>query len=54
MIRASEINEATIPNPATKNLWDNVEMHKLAVDNVLPLHGRMVKVDELKLEAGVR
>jgi glyoxylase-like metal-dependent hydrolase (beta-lactamase superfamily II) len=41
-------------SPMTKNLWDNLEMLKLDVDTVLPLHGRMVKVDELKLEAGVR
>jgi glyoxylase-like metal-dependent hydrolase (beta-lactamase superfamily II) len=41
-------------NPATKNLWDNVEWLNLKVETLLPLHGRMVKVDELKLEAGVR
>jgi glyoxylase-like metal-dependent hydrolase (beta-lactamase superfamily II) len=41
-------------NPATKNLWENIERLKLNVQTVLPIHGRMVKVDELKLEAGVR
>jgi glyoxylase-like metal-dependent hydrolase (beta-lactamase superfamily II) len=41
-------------NPATKNLWENIERLKLDVQTVLPIHGRMVKVDELKLEAGVR
>ena len=41
-------------NPATKNLWENIAALKLDVDTVLPLHGRMVKVDELKIEAGVR
>jgi hypothetical protein len=29
------------------------ERLKLDVQTVLPIHGRMVKVDELKLEAGV-
>ena len=42
---------ATI-NPSTKNLWDNVQMRKLDVETVLPMHGRMVKVDELKREVG--
>ena len=39
-------------NPATKNLWENIERLKLDVQTVLPIHGRMVKVDELRLEAG--
>ena len=39
-------------NPSTKNLWENIERLKLDVQTVLPIHGRMVKVDELKLEAG--
>ena len=30
------------------------ERLKLDVQTVLPIHGRMVKVDELKREAGVR
>jgi glyoxylase-like metal-dependent hydrolase (beta-lactamase superfamily II) len=41
-------------NPATRNLWENIERLKLDVQTVLPIHGRMVKVDELKLEAGVQ
>jgi len=40
-------------NPSTKNLWENIDRLKLDVQTVLPIHGRMVKVDELKLEAGV-
>jgi glyoxylase-like metal-dependent hydrolase (beta-lactamase superfamily II) len=39
-------------NPATTNLWENIERLKLDVQTVLPIHGRMVKVDELRLEAG--
>jgi hypothetical protein len=41
-------------DPATKNLWEDIERLKLDVQTVLPIHGRMVKVDQLKLEAGVR
>jgi glyoxylase-like metal-dependent hydrolase (beta-lactamase superfamily II) len=44
---------ATI-NPATRNLWENVTRLKLDVQTVLPIHGRAVKVDELRLEAGVQ
>jgi hypothetical protein len=40
-------------NPATRNLRENFDRLKLDVQTVLPIHGRMVKVDELKLEAGV-
>jgi glyoxylase-like metal-dependent hydrolase (beta-lactamase superfamily II) len=40
-------------NPNTKNLWENIDRLKLDIQTVLPIHGRMVKVDELKLEAGV-
>jgi len=40
-------------NPSTKNLWENIDRLKLDIQTVLPIHGRMVKVDELKLEAGV-
>jgi hypothetical protein len=41
-------------NPATRNLWENIERLRLDVQTVLPIHGRMTKVDELKLEAGVQ
>jgi glyoxylase-like metal-dependent hydrolase (beta-lactamase superfamily II) len=40
------------PNPATVNLWQNVQRLGLDVATVLPIHGRMVKVDELKMEVG--
>jgi glyoxylase-like metal-dependent hydrolase (beta-lactamase superfamily II) len=39
-------------NPSTVNLWENVKRLELDVETVLPIHGRMVKVDELKLEVG--
>lgn len=39
-------------NVSTKNLWDNIQSRKLDVETVLPMHGRMVKVDELKREVG--
>ena len=41
-------------NPFTTNLWDNLKRLKLDVATVLPIHGRMVKVDELRLEAGAK
>jgi glyoxylase-like metal-dependent hydrolase (beta-lactamase superfamily II) len=41
-------------NPATRNLWENVVRLKLDVQTVLPIHGRAVKVDELRLEAGIQ
>jgi glyoxylase-like metal-dependent hydrolase (beta-lactamase superfamily II) len=41
-------------NVFTTNLWANLEQLKLDVETVLPIHGRMVKVDELRLAAGVK
>jgi hypothetical protein len=39
-------------NPSTANLWSNIVDLKLDVDAILPIHGRMVKVAELKMEVG--
>jgi hypothetical protein len=39
-------------NPSTSNLWANVVRLKLNVDTILPMHGRIAKVSELKAEAG--
>jgi glyoxylase-like metal-dependent hydrolase (beta-lactamase superfamily II) len=36
------------PNPLHVNLYDNVERLKLAVDQILPLHGRKVPLAELQ------
>ena len=36
------------PNPLNVNLDDNVERLKLAVDQILPLHGRKVPLAELQ------
>ena len=52
--RAPITQTPAVINPSTKNLWENVEANNMQVDTVLPLHGRMVNVQELKLEAGVR
>ncbi len=41
-------------NPVTLNLWDNISRLGLAVETVLPIHGRMVKVQELRFEAGAQ
>jgi glyoxylase-like metal-dependent hydrolase (beta-lactamase superfamily II) len=37
----------TPPNPFSVNLADNIEQRKLAVDQLLPLHGRIVPLAEL-------
>jgi glyoxylase-like metal-dependent hydrolase (beta-lactamase superfamily II) len=39
-------------NPNTANLWSNITELKLDVETVVPIHGRIAKVGELKLEAG--
>lgn len=36
------------PNPASVNLYDNIERLKLVVDQILPLHGRKVPLAELQ------
>src|SRR5438128_4904719 len=36
------------PNPLSVNLYDNVERLNLAVDQILPLHGRKVPLAELQ------
>ncbi|MBL8664230.1 MAG: MBL fold metallo-hydrolase [Candidatus Odyssella sp.] len=41
-------------NPFTTNLWANLQQLKLDVDTVIPIHGRLVKVEELRLAAGAR
>ena len=41
-------------NPVTLNLWENLNRLGLQVDTVLPIHGRMVKVQELRFEAGAQ
>ena len=40
------------PNPASVNLYDNVERLNLAVDQILPLHGRKVPLAELQKSIG--
>ena len=36
------------PNPASVNLYDNIERLNLAIDQILPLHGRKVPLAELQ------
>jgi glyoxylase-like metal-dependent hydrolase (beta-lactamase superfamily II) len=36
------------PNPFSVNLYENIERLKLAVDQILPLHGRKVPLAELQ------
>jgi len=38
----------------TRNLWENINRLGLVVETVLPIHGRLAKVDELRLEAGAQ
>lgn len=40
------------PNPFSVNLYDNIERLKLAVDQILPLHGRMVPLADLQKAIG--
>jgi hypothetical protein len=40
------------PNPFTVTLAENVKQQTLAVDQILPLHGRMVPVAEMHKAAG--
>ncbi|PWU24819.1 MAG: MBL fold metallo-hydrolase [Candidatus Rokuibacteriota bacterium] len=41
------------PSPFNVNLADNIAKQALAVDQILPLHGRMVPIAELQKAAGV-
>src|SRR5262249_61903443 len=40
------------PNPFTVSLLENITKQGLAVDQILPLHGRMVPLSELQQAAG--
>jgi hypothetical protein len=40
------------PNPAPVNLYDNIERLNLAVDQILPIHGRKVPLAELQKAIG--
>jgi len=40
------------PNPAQVNLYDNIERLNLAVDQILPMHGRKVPLAELQKAIG--
>ncbi len=40
------------PNPASVNLYENVERLKLDVERIVPLHGRIVPLAELKKAIG--
>ncbi|HKZ04673.1 MAG TPA: hypothetical protein VJU81_04310 [Methylomirabilota bacterium] len=40
------------PNPFTVSLYDNITKQSLAIDQLLPLHGRMVPLAELQKAAG--
>jgi glyoxylase-like metal-dependent hydrolase (beta-lactamase superfamily II) len=42
---------ATPPSPAV-NLYENIERLKLDVDRIVPLHGRMVRLEDLKKTIG--
>ncbi len=41
-------------SPGAQTLWDNIQRLKVDVKTVLPIHGRMVDVAELKTEVGAR
>ena len=41
-------------SPFTTNLWANLKQLNLDIDTVLPIHGRMAKMEELRLSEGVK
>jgi glyoxylase-like metal-dependent hydrolase (beta-lactamase superfamily II) len=43
---------AANPNPFTVNLWENIERAHLVPETVLPIHGRAVPADQLRMAAG--
>jgi glyoxylase-like metal-dependent hydrolase (beta-lactamase superfamily II) len=45
---------AANPNPFTANLWQNIQRAHLTPEIVLPIHGRMVKAEELRFAAGAK
>ncbi len=49
---APNVAPMTPPNPFTVNLVENITKQRLAVDQILPLHGRIVPVAELLKAAG--
>lgn len=42
------------PNPYSVNLYDNIRRLKLDVDQIAPLHGRLVKLADLKAAIGAQ
>ena len=40
------------PNPASINLYENIERLKLDVDRIAPLHGRVVTLAEIRKAVG--
>ncbi|MBS1161088.1 MAG: beta-lactamase domain protein [Proteobacteria bacterium] len=42
------------PNPYSVNLYDTIQKLKLDVDQIAPLHGRLVKLADLKAAIGVK
>jgi len=41
-----------VPPPAAVNLYENIERLKLDVDRIVPLHGRIVRLEDLKKTIG--
>ena len=41
-----------VPPPAAFNLYENIERLKLDVDRIVPLHGRIVRLEDLKKTIG--
>ena len=49
---ALNVAPPAVPNPNTVNLADNIMRLKLSVDQLLPLHGRIVPISELNKAVG--
>jgi hypothetical protein len=41
-----------VPPAAAVNLYENIERLKLDVDRIVPLHGRIVRLEDLKKTIG--
>jgi glyoxylase-like metal-dependent hydrolase (beta-lactamase superfamily II) len=50
--RAPSAKPPATPDANNVNLIENIERQKLAVDRILPLHGRVVPLDDLYVTAG--
>jgi hypothetical protein len=49
---AADAQPPSTPNPAAVNLYDNIQRLNFDVNQIAPLHGRLVTVAELRRTIG--